>query len=502
MAWLTLESLGLFAVIFFLLYYYGTSTFDFWKKRGVKGPQPLPFVGNFKDVFLGTGSVSDCFTKAYYDFKSEQLVGIFRGRVPLLVVKDPHLMKDILIKDFHIFGERNLTPQVEVEPLSAHLFRLDIVRWKPLRTRFSSVFSSGKLKEMFHLLLECADHFGKYLDEVVAKGEPVECHEISAKFTTDVIGSCAFGIEMNALADENSKFRKMGRKVFETSWRSALRDRLRDNPFLFRIFGRFVVDQDVVDFFTDIIKQTINYRIKNNVHRQDFVDTLVDLKQHPQKLGLKEVNDIYAAAQAFVFFIAGFESSSVTISNALYELALNPSIQEKVRAEIKDVLKKNNGSITYDCLQEMKYLNTCLQETLRKYPVILYLSRVALADYTFAGTKVTIPKGQNVFLPVYGIHQDPEIYPKPEVFDPDRFMDGNDQTIHPMHYLPFGDGPRNCIAARFAKNQSKVALVTILSKFKVEVCEETQIPYILDKRSLFILQPAHGIHIKMTKLEE
>ena len=502
MALWTLEALGFIAAILFLLYYYFTSTFDFWQKRGVKGPKPIPFFGNFLDVFLAKNSVSDCFTNAYYNYKSEPLVGLFVGSTPMLVVKDPELMKDVLIKDFSCFAERTLTAIDEVEPLSVHLFRLDAPRWRPLRTRLTPVFTSGKLKDMFHLMLECSDHFESYLDKLVAKGELIECREISAKFTTDVIGSCAFGIEMNALSAENSEFRNMGRRAFQTSWKSALRDRVRDFPFIFKIFGRFLVDHELVNFFTRITRETVEYRIRNNVHRHDFMNSLVDLKQHPEKLGLDELDDVYMAAQAFVFFVAGFETSSITISNILYELSLKPSIQDKVRAEIKEVLQKTNGVITYDCLSEMKYLDACLYETLRKYPVVLYLDRMALSDYTFSGTKVSIPKGTKVFLPLYGIQHDPEIYPEPEVFDPDRFTDGRATTRHSMHFLPFGDGPRNCIGARFAKIQTKMAAIKILSKFKVHVCEKTQVPYILDKKSLFLLQPTHGIYVKMTKVED
>ena len=135
------------------------------------------------------------------------------------------------------------------------------------------------------MLLECSEHFARYLEGMIAKGEPIECREISAKFTTDVIGSCAFGIEMNALAAEDSEFRKMGRKVFQTNWKTMIRDRMRDYPFLFKLFGRFVVEMDVADFFTRITKETIDYRIEHNVRRHDFVDALIDLKQHPDKVG-------------------------------------------------------------------------------------------------------------------------------------------------------------------------------------------------------------------------
>lgn len=72
-----------------------------------------------------------------------------------------------------------------------------------------------------------------------------------------------------------------------------------------------------------------------------------------------------------------------------------------------------------------------------------------MENYTFKGTKITIPKGTKVWVPVYGIQHDPNIYPKPEVFDPERFEDDAFASRHPMSYLPFGDGPRNCIGTFF-----------------------------------------------------
>lgn len=83
-------------------------------------------------------------------------------------------------------------------------------------------------------------------------------------------------------------------------------------------------------------------------------------------------------------------------------------------------------------------------ETLRMYPVLQWLSREAMETYTFTGTKVTISKGQQVFLPVYAIQRDPDIYPNPDNFDPERFTDDKIKTRHSMALLPFGDGPRHC----------------------------------------------------------
>lgn len=84
-------------------------------------------------------------------------------------------------------------------------------------------------------------------------------------------------------------------------------------------------------------------------------------------------------------------------------------------------------------------------ETLRKYPPLAFIPRESVESYTFKNTKVSIPKRTKVWIPVYAFHHNPNIYPEPEKYNPERFDEQTKKMRHPMHYLPFGDGPRNCI---------------------------------------------------------
>ncbi|XP_012533822.1 cytochrome P450 6A1 isoform X2 [Monomorium pharaonis] len=390
-----------------------------------------------------------------------------------------------------------------MEPLSQHLFNLESKRWRPLRMKLSPVFTSGKLKEMFSLISECADHLVQYMEKIASLDEPVvECRELTAKYTTDVIGSCAFGLEMNALSNEDSEFRKMGRKVFSPSWPNVLRTRIRTMfPKLYDMLGYILPQMEITKFFTSIVTETMNYRDTNNVTRNDFIDKLRELKNHPDKLGDVDLTDTLIAAQAFVFFLAGFETSSTTISNTLYELALNQKIQDKLRKEIDETYAKYGKDLTYDNIKQMDYLDKVFKETLRKYPPVTVLMRQSVSNYTFDNsTKVSIPKGQKIWIPAFAIHRDPNFYPQPDVFDPERFNEEAVQSRHPMTYLPFGDGPRNCIGARFAVHQTKLGLVKILRNYKIDVCAKTPIPYVSDPKTFLLLVPKGGIHLKIIKI--
>ncbi|XP_011704424.1 PREDICTED: probable cytochrome P450 6a14 [Wasmannia auropunctata] len=492
---------GITALIF-AVYYFFTSTYDFWTSRGVRGPRPIPGFGNLRDVILTNISAGNYVTDLYNNYKDEPLIGLFARRTPILVVKDLDLIKDVLIKDFSKFADRGLSTYERAEPLSLHLFSLESKRWRPLRMRLSPVFTSGKLREMLSLISECADHLVQYMEKVVSKDDLIECRELTAKYTTDVIGSCAFGIDMNALSNEDSEFRKIGRKIFNPSWTHMLRIRIREVfPWFYNMLGYILPQTEFTKFFVRVITENIDYREANNITRNDFVDTLRELKKHPDKLGNIELTDSLLASQAFVFYIAGFETSSTTISHALYELALNQNIQDKLREEIDEAYARHGGDLIHDNIKQMIYLDKVFKETLRKYPPGIFLMRQSTSSYTFNGTRVSIPEKQRIWIPVYAIHQDPNIYPKPDVFDPERFNDEAVQSRHPMCYLPFGDGPRNCIGARFAIYQSKVGLVKMLRNYKVETCEKTLIPYISNPRA-FVLSPKGGIYLKMIKINQ
>ncbi|XP_015438122.1 PREDICTED: probable cytochrome P450 6a14 [Dufourea novaeangliae] len=491
---------GVTAVIV-ALYYYFTAHFTFWIERGVPGPKPVPVFGNVMRHMLGLQSITEFAVEMRKKYKGEPLVGVFTMRKPTLMIQDPELIKHVFIKDFTTFADRGAFLHEIPEPLSAHLFSLESKRWRPLRTQLSPVFTSGKLRGTFFLILKCAEHLETYLDTLVKKGEPIESRELAAKFTTDVIGSCAFGIEMNSLSDRESEFRQVGREIFATHFLALLKLRMKECvPKLYDWLGYIIPYDYVTRFITKVTIETMDYRQKNNIVRPDFMNTLLELRKHPEKVPEIELTDTLLAAQAFVFFAAGFETSSTTISHALYELALNPDIQNKLRQEIVEFNSRNDGNWKYEVLKEMEYLDKVFNETLRKYPPLHFLTRVATDNYTFSGTKVSIPKGTELFISTFAIQRDPEIYPDPEKFDPERFDVAAKKARHPMHFLPFGDGPRNCIGARFAVYQTKIGLIKILLNTKVEVCEKTPIPYELHRFS-FILSPTKPLYLKFTKVE-
>ena len=123
----------------------------------------------------------------------------------------------------------------------------------------------------------------------------------------------------------------------------------------------------------------------------------------------------------------------------------------------------------------MQYLDMVIEETQRMYPAASRVDRICNQDYEFEGIK--LKKGQLWVASIFGLHYDEELYPNPEKFDPERFNETNKKTRDNISHIPFGAGPRSCIAMRFAVLEMKILLATILSKFKFEKCDQTQIGY-------------------------
>lgn len=219
--------------------------------------------------------------------------------------------------------------------------------------------------------------------------------------------------------------------------------------------------------------------------------------------GLKNISELcdeLLGAQLWVFMVAGYETSSTTVSNILYFLAHHHDVQDKVRAEIKKYCGKTSADMEYENISSMKYLDKVYKETLRLLPVINTIQRRAVTDYTFSNSKITIPKNTLLYIPHYAIHRDPTFYPDPEKFDPERFNDNKVGSSKGIIYMPFGEGPRNCIGKRLGEKQTKVGVITILRNHKVDVCEKTK-PYKFDLNHM-LLAPIGGLYLKITRVED
>lgn len=341
---------------FVAIYAYFQYKYTFWQRMGIPNPRPqFPF-GNH-NIALGrqTGFHNQAFYNQLKDAGTPYF-GTYFAHKPVAVASSLDMVKNVLIKDFAYFTDRGVYHNEKLDPLSAHLFAVDGDKWHMLRHRLTPTFTSGKMKFMYPTMIEVAQRFNQCIARtVLAKEEPiaVDVKELLARFTTDVIGTCAFGIECNSLDDPNTVFRTMGRKAFnEPRHKAFVIALIREYPTIARWLGMKMLRDDVSSFFMNVVRDTVAHREANLIERNDFMDLLIKMK-NDEKVGIS-IEEI--AAQAFVFFLAGFETSSTTMLFALYELALSQEVQGKAREEIIMVLSKHGGKFTYEAMMEMHYV--------------------------------------------------------------------------------------------------------------------------------------------------
>lgn len=369
-----LDVLTLLSVTLALCYLFLKRTYSYWERKGIKtSPNVSYLFGHLKSSMLQKASAGDC-VRHLYESTNEPFIGMYSILRPVLLVRDPELIQSIFIKDFSHFSDRGIHCNEEYDPLSGHLLTLPGQRWKNLRTKLSPAFTSGKLKSMFSTLLDCGSAIQGKLKTFADSGESLDLREMAANFTTNCVSNIAFGIKVDSINNPNNEFRQCGKKIFESSLWNSLRQILNFlAPKLMTVFRIKFVDPQVEDFVRSVVKQNIEHREKNHVVRKDFFQLLIQLRN----TGTVQLDDDWEtaikgdesqknlteneiAAQTFVFFAAGFESSSTTLSFCLYEMAKNQEIQQRVHKEIDQVLSKHNGEITYESILEMEYLGACI----------------------------------------------------------------------------------------------------------------------------------------------
>nr|XP_023029787.1 probable cytochrome P450 6a23 [Leptinotarsa decemlineata] len=486
---LLLDLFGVLVALSAVLFVYIKRSFQYWDRKGVPYlPPNIPW-GNLQPPHSRDIPEGDDVANIYYKAKAKgwKYIGIYVMTGSVFLPVDLELIKHIMTKDFQHFVDRGTYVNEKDEPITAHLFSIGGKKWRNLRTKFTPTFTSGKMRQMFETIANCGHILEKYIEHEVDHHEPLDIKNVLACYTTDIIGSCAFGLDCNSFKEPNSPFTQFGQRVFRTDGIRNLKITFMGAfPNLSKMLRMRLTEKEVEDFYTKVVEDTVRYREKEGVTRPDFLQMLIDIKNKTNEhtgdgtsLTMDEI-----VAQSFVFFIAGFETSSTTMTFALYQLATHPEIQEKVRSEINSVLEKHNNQITYDALNELKYMGKVIDETLRMYPALPVVTRRCVEDYRIPDSDVIIEKGIEVFIPIKAIHYDPEYYENPEVFDPERFNEENIQGRHPYAHIPFGEGPRICIGLRFGVMQSKVGLVSILKNFRVTLSSKTKLPLKIDVNSV------------------
>ena len=487
------------AVIGVLVFFY--SRVNFWAKKGIPHLAFLPLLGNNLSIFLGQKSGYDFISGVYNSFPNARYLGIMDFNTPVAVLRDPELIKEICVKNFDNFLDHQSFLDAEIDPLfgkSVSFLKGD--RWKVMRNTLSPSFTASKMKFIFELIAKCSRDFVQYFIDHPNEAKFIETKDAFTRYTNDVIATTAFGISINSMRNRDNEFYRRGKDA--TSFLSIFRMikflGFRACPKIMKLLGFSFFSRATYKFFTSVIQNVVKTREEKKIFRPDMLQLLIEARNKDSGVELS-IEDI--TAQAFVFFFAGFDPSATLMCFVAHELAMNPEIQEKLRNEVDSLTKIEGSDFSYETLQQMRYLDRVILETLRKYPPTAATDRECVKKFTLPkptaeSKEYTAEPKSLIWIPIYALHHDPKYFPDPEKFDPERFNDIN-KNINSYAYVPFGVGPRKCIGNRFALMETKILFVHILQNFVLEKCEKTKHPIELEKT--IVISIKGGSWVKLTK---
>ncbi|KAK9496570.1 hypothetical protein O3M35_013157 [Rhynocoris fuscipes] len=493
---------ALIAIILSLLAYFTYQAYEatkYWKRRGIVHKKPKLFFGNWPlQSWANRKSFGEILVDYLKDFPDEPFVGFNDFTKPRLLITDVDLIEKILIKDFNHFVDHGFN--VNKDAIDINLFTMKGKEWRSLRYKLSPLFTTTKLKTMYEPMAECSQSLTSILDKM-DESEDVDMKEYISCFAMDVIGSCAYGIDAKNLSQPDNEFRKMGKKSFDFGAMQVVRMIILNLfPFLAKLLNITFNKREVGDYFCKVIRDTIDYRKKNGIARNDILQMFMTLKEKGSiEMHTKDPDDDYLKIEksnspetfeftddmmighAFSFLNAGFEGTAVSALLTLYELSQYSDIQDRVRHEIQKHVEEAGGTLTYDALKKMTYLEQCVKETLRKHSLVVVLDRVCTKEYTLPNG-YQLPVGANLFIVVQAVHNNPRIYPEPEKFRPEHF--DPDLKLPSCSFLTFGNGPRICIAMRFALLEIKHCIAKLLMNHEYKLSPNTK-PFRIDVNSAF-----------------
>ncbi|PVD34859.1 hypothetical protein C0Q70_06138 [Pomacea canaliculata] len=458
-----------------------------FKRLGIPGPDPLPIWGNSLTLIRkGQKEMFPLWKKQY-----GKVFGIMSPSSCVVVVHDLDLLREVMVKRFSSFANRGTQSVINYKPWNLSLLGLKNDHWKHVRGTLSPTFSSVKLKKMMPAIERVVHNLVDNVQEKARNNEAVELKKFCACFTMDVIAGAAFGLQVDSVKNPQDQFVYHGHNLmFGRRWVLRLSAFV---PWLIPVLNRFGLTffpPASSQFFTRVIDRALEERrrhqdkkfhdflqllLEAETDKDEEVDAEIDhrsylsMSTHWTRKGLT-LDEMHG--NVLLFFLAGHDTVSSAMSTTLFCLAANPECLSKAQQEVDKKLGQRPPD--YQSISELQYLDMCMNEAMRLLGPIVALDRECVEDTELGGYKVL--KNMRILIPIEVIHNDPDIWPDPSKYDPERHTPEARATRHPFSFMPFGLGPRNCIGMRLAQLEIRMALAAVLQRFTPVLCEKSVYP--------------------------
>lgn len=455
-----------------------------WREKNIPCIKPIPFFGNMLTIVLQRHSWTEfmqhCYNKIPADVK---YFGFYEFNSPMLILKDPLLIRNLMVTNSHHFSEHKDHLDQDREPLLWHSFyRLQGDKWKEMRETTQQVFTPANLRLHFDRVQSSSIAFANYLETIDTTD--LEITNALSNYTINVITKIVFGCNVETL--HNSY--KRSRNTIEETW-SHLTARsstwlpipkmhfIRVYPNLTRMLRICMTRKTYYHFFRSLILEIIGTREeRNELPIGDLIDILRTAQDN--ETGAYELNIDDITSQVFSFYGLN-RMITLSMSYMVYAIAKHQNVQEKLRKEVDRVMCENGRTIDYNVLRGMSYLDLVISESMRMYGPMPIIERICTKPCVLPAAcedakPFTVPFGMSIWIPLTAIHMDGRYFKDPEIFDPERFSPERSNEFPSEAYFPWGQGPKCCLAKEFVMMEMKLVIVRLVYNFRVSLTREME----------------------------
>nr|QZM07462.1 cytochrome P450 monooxygenase CYP4BN52 [Lasioderma serricorne] len=493
MIWLALFVIGLSA---FLWWYFEEFQRINGPIKNIPGPPALPLLGSALD-FPSTKVV----LKRLMEYK-QKYGKVYKVRIgpfiPQIVISDVKQLEVLLSSTNHI--SKSINYKFLDKWLGTGLLTSDEL-WRRHRKIITPTFHFKILEDFIDIFNNAGEILIEKLKKEVGKSS-FNFYPYISLCALDIICETAMGTKVNAQNDSESEYvwavKQMCRLVIERSFSA-----IKFHDFLYQFTEDYRIEMKSLKILHGYTKQVIaskKLELANRTKEDDKTND-VGLKKRMAFLDLliRESNasdnpltDEQLREEVDTFMFEGHDTTATAMSYIAYALAENPDVQRKVAEEQEAIFgTEKTTSPTFKDISEMKYLEMVIKEALRLYPSVPFYARSLLEDLEIDGQ--TYARDSALVIFAYGMHRDPDYFPNPEKFDPERFGPGA-KFCSPYVYIPFSAGVRNCIGQKFAMLEMKSAISKLVRNFEFLPADP---PIPLELTSETVLKSVTGIHLRI-----
>ncbi|CAG7726578.1 unnamed protein product, partial [Allacma fusca] len=453
--------------------------------RKIPGPNQWPIIGSVLDVNIPLEKYYQWAISLHKRFGNRCVLRTFG--MNFVILSDPDDIEKLLTSSSHI--QKGTTYKFLLPWLGTGLITSQGQKWQKRRKMLTSAFHFRILEDFLVIFDEHANIFVDVLRKDFSDGKERNISPYISCLGIDIIGETAMGKSFNSQRTKDTSYLQAVEKACEVAMYRAFRPHFwLDTIFNITPYGQlYKANLKTLHDFTDQViearKETKGKRLVRKLSRTNseevywhgrrrmaFLDLLLEAQKNPEN----ELTDADIREEVDTFMFAGQDTSATCMSWTIFLLGLYPHCQEKVLDEMDAIFGEDRTRpTTSKDLAEMKYLEMCIKESLRLFPIVAGFTRRTTTDLAL-DDEVTIPPGTDVAVAPLMVHRNEILYPEPEKYDPDRFLPENTRNRHPLAYIPFSAGQRNCIGQKFAMMEMKVILSNLFRHFKVEAAERIE----------------------------